>query len=599
MDMYWTGEVKMPYPTLEQLAQSEQPIDASEYGLKTIGLVELIRAMPELRHEDELFDVYYLVPPGFVVPLNDLDLAKLRESYFGLVEGVSNPLVLLARSSHEHEMPGKFETIPVLYNPKNPSDSFMQFLRAFRQVRANPKKPVIVQHMVGDLDYLRYDDNVLLKVPLFDDGLDYDAVTNQLRDQLTAAKWYKHMEVHVTGTKDDCTTHFEFERGKRFDGKPQLSISEQLKEFVERRRHSATHPNYSQNEVPIDKSRVYLEFIIDNIPRNPVIGHNTVAFMSRSHSYMDPSTAAINTCFGLATKLVNNPDEICIIPYREPMGIGIPISTGNDYRVTSQQYYQGEMDVFDVEKRKIVTIPFSRSEEMLDNINGGSVPFAIHDYAIDIFDATLHFSKKFGVPVELEGAITSHPETVHIFQLTKYPPMDEQLLKLTTVDPARIVLSEEYKAFGSMRFVGDIIYTDELSGNHGLEKVIESARQQGNNVLLMADNFADELRERYGINDYVRISSEDAVMHLLGRHRNYGGFIMAHVFGFLNVELYQRRRNGHNVSCVLTEQGFEDIAGKVQGFGPRAEVLPESRVITLKNAVFESAGGSFQVYFAG
>ena len=107
----------MTFPTLEQLAEKVS-VNFSEYGLKTEGLIRLIKAIPILRSNELYNDIEYEVEPGFVVPKSsDLsDLTELKESYFELVKDEDDYCVILARSSHEDEEPGKFDTIPVLYD---------------------------------------------------------------------------------------------------------------------------------------------------------------------------------------------------------------------------------------------------------------------------------------------------------------------------------------------------------------------------------------------------------------------------------------------------------------------------------------------------
>jgi len=152
----------MTFPTLEQLAETEGPIDISEYGLKTEGLIELISAIPFFR-ESELYNIEYEVPPGFVVQKSaDLtDITELRESYFELVKDETDYCVILARSSHEDEEPGEFETIPVLYDPSKPEESFERFVEAVKTVRTfpskynaeiDPQKAVIAQKMFGEVE---------------------------------------------------------------------------------------------------------------------------------------------------------------------------------------------------------------------------------------------------------------------------------------------------------------------------------------------------------------------------------------------------------------------------------------------------------------
>jgi hypothetical protein len=146
----------MTFPTLEQLAEKVS-VNFSEYGLKTEGLIRLIKAIPILRSNELYNDIEYEVEPGFVVPKSsDLsDLTELKESYFELVKDEDDYCVILARSSHEDEEPGKFDTIPVLYDASKPEGSFERFAQAVNDVRADPEKAVIAQKMFGKVEEVK------------------------------------------------------------------------------------------------------------------------------------------------------------------------------------------------------------------------------------------------------------------------------------------------------------------------------------------------------------------------------------------------------------------------------------------------------------
>ncbi|MBI2652908.1 hypothetical protein HYX00_05570 [Candidatus Woesearchaeota archaeon] len=168
----------MTYPTLEELAESNQSIDVSEFGLKTEGLVELIRDKP-------LFDFRYEIPPGFVIGKSvELDIEKLRRSYFGLIPNPNDFCVIMPRSSDEDEEPGKLPTEFVLYDSANPERSFSEFVEAVQRVKENPSKAVVVNLMIGEVVYLKREPLVLLNFPLFDESLDYKVLAQQIKDKI-------------------------------------------------------------------------------------------------------------------------------------------------------------------------------------------------------------------------------------------------------------------------------------------------------------------------------------------------------------------------------------------------------------------------------
>src|SRR3989344_2326247 len=95
--------------SLEELATSEI-IGTQEYGLKSQGLIDLIRLRDELH-------LNYAVPEGFVVPVSGTLSTRIEKALLDLTAQDSERVVLLARSSSPNEEPGKFATIPVIFDP--------------------------------------------------------------------------------------------------------------------------------------------------------------------------------------------------------------------------------------------------------------------------------------------------------------------------------------------------------------------------------------------------------------------------------------------------------------------------------------------------
>jgi len=188
--------------------------DSSEYGLKTEGLLLLQKSLKNLQdnpenRDDDLeyrlrsdqeslryckdyekegiqrriddvneymnaigirYAMNFHVDPAFVVPksISVEDSSRLREKYFELVSKpqkflgpgtLSTPFddysnirlrIVVARSSDEHELPGKFESSFSLYDPSDPEKSFLGWLAAARIVRESGADAVIGQVLVAD-----------------------------------------------------------------------------------------------------------------------------------------------------------------------------------------------------------------------------------------------------------------------------------------------------------------------------------------------------------------------------------------------------------------------------------------------------------------
>lgn len=174
---------------IEDLAK-QPDIDVSEYGLKAEGLAILHQAMEEMRNDPtnrdrwpeiesriadpkkliadpvKRYDVNFEVDPAFAVPKSAeiADYYELRAMYSWLVstptkfmkKEVNVPIeneeglrIILARSSDEHEMPGKFETHFSLYDPKDFEGSFKNWLNAARKTRESGAGGVIAQALVA------------------------------------------------------------------------------------------------------------------------------------------------------------------------------------------------------------------------------------------------------------------------------------------------------------------------------------------------------------------------------------------------------------------------------------------------------------------
>lgn len=128
--------------SLERLTESGS-VDVQEQGLKTEGLVDLMRLRNELGLD-------YEVPNGFVVPVSGALPIEMKKALYDLTSDETDKVMLLARSSSPYEEPGKFTTVPVLFDPQDKQGSYERFLEAYRAVVGEEPKAVIAQKIVGE-----------------------------------------------------------------------------------------------------------------------------------------------------------------------------------------------------------------------------------------------------------------------------------------------------------------------------------------------------------------------------------------------------------------------------------------------------------------
>ena len=138
---------------------SKTPIedfDTSEYGLKAKGLAVLHQVARDMADEEreEGYKNYFHLTPSFAIPRSmPIEPTKeLKDMYLWLASAPISILddkanndirIIMARSSDENEMPGVFETHFALYDPKNPEESFNNWIKAAEKVRKSGAGGVI------------------------------------------------------------------------------------------------------------------------------------------------------------------------------------------------------------------------------------------------------------------------------------------------------------------------------------------------------------------------------------------------------------------------------------------------------------------------
>ncbi|MBI2651850.1 hypothetical protein HYX00_00150 [Candidatus Woesearchaeota archaeon] len=342
------------------------------------------------------------------------------------------------------------------------------------------------------------------------------------------------------------------------------------------------------------KNQVQLELSVDAIKSNPVIGSTNVSFTSRSHSYLDPNEGIINACWGLASKLVKNPDEVCIVGFSGD-SIGMPIGTGNNWALDRFYYRQRQADIYDIKKKSVTQVDTSLLGEQVSPLFA-DCPSGLEDHAENIAELTCHFSRKHSVPIELEGAwIWNDDEIFYVFQRTKSYLLEDVIKKLSPVENSRLVLSYPYSALGSINFKGNVVFYDpEKIDKERLELVIATSRYYGSKVLLVATEFPDELLKKIKV-DYVRMSSEEEVNNELGIPAIIKR-TSAHALGYLTSQLHKRRLKGENACCLLQSFSLDELATKDFGrYNSRRRDFKGT--VEFKDVSVEATKGAFQMYF--
>ncbi|MFC1648235.1 hypothetical protein ACFL1B_02130 [Nanoarchaeota archaeon] len=478
----------MAYPTLEELAARDGPVDVNEFGLKTEGLIELIRAIPKFQ---EIVDgrpiLEYEVPEGFAVPeTGDLLDSNLRESYGVLTEN-EDILGILVRSSYKKEMPGEFVSLHTIFNSEDPEGSYQEFKAAVELVREDPRKGVVVQ-----------------VIP--------DSVT-------------------TVGDKDDQKN-----------------------------------------------------------PERRVIGYNLTGILARSQGYLDPNERVVNCCFGLPTKLVENPDEIFIIANRDGEW-QMPISTGNDYgRGWAFEYVQSQMDVLDVTTGSIIRV--SPEHIRCGAWEKQKVPRGVTKHLWGIVQMLEYFESEFGVPVEIEGVADHVLGDLNLVQLTKSHNLENVMENLTTVDESRLLYQEAEYVRGSINFTGDVVILNDNTGDEdNKNEAFRALCATENDVLLISSRYLDDIYD-LGFNDYILAGNEQKLrpLYFSSQTSNY----LTHTLGFLTAQIYQRNLRGHNMCGILREIGLSELAAKEDG--DRVTVDHDRQIAVLKDVTVEATKGKMQIF---
>ncbi|MDO8480351.1 MAG: hypothetical protein Q7S65_00890, partial [Nanoarchaeota archaeon] len=380
------------------------------------------------------------------------------------------------------------------------------------------------------------------------------------------------------------------------------SAGELLKSFIQRSRYDpAREPGPRRTLTEEEKTVARAKFTSDILPREPAIGPESTGFVARSHSHLDPGVAVITSCVGLPTKLVKNPDEICIHTFQEPMGFRFPISTGSDYQGMSSEYVQRTMDVFDLEQGRVRTIERGsggRHGGDLGHWDGIQMPGGIDERCWRIMEACQYFATKLGVPVEIEGLVDHRPvgTNVSLFQLTKSHLL-ESVLTQVEANPSQCLLYEQHGAIGSIAFTGDVIlYADNgIRGESGERRLRELlAQTQGKDVLLVTRSFRDDLIAE-GLRNYATF---DKVEGIVGEHirKSFVGWTAVHAIGYMTSQLHRRRREGHNVCCVMSESSLGRAMVDLPKDTDRIVYDQKNQIVLLRNARVEAARGEFQIY---
>jgi hypothetical protein len=562
----------MRYPTLEELAARDSTIDIAEYGLKVEGIVELIQERPNLVE----LGLEYTVPEGIPIPASaELSRADFDECYAHLVEGITAPAVFLARSSHKDEMPGRFDTIIVAYDPQKREESFDRMFDAVQTVRANPRKSVLMQRMDTDVEYTSHESIELFSVPLYDgDGfaaIDVGELQERLKTALEARGKESCVASIVNGDIRKSGSAAATTSSLRF-----LLESEQVHE-------QQWMDGYIRGAQTAEEKRdAKITFTVGGKPTRPVAGRSAVGFMARSHSHADPGDAIITACYGLPTKLVRDSSGFIAIPHNDEDGFKEPINIGKNYWDNRDGYDQATADVFDLDgSRVICSRGFSRHEEPLNPVIGEvcqRVPYGIKEHAQPLVDAVRYLSAKHGVPVEIEGMTTTMGSALSIFQLTRSRLLPNVLDRLSDVAPELLILRGE-GVVGSAYLQGDIVL---------------GARAHSDRAIVMLERFDDAAIDSAAA--YVVAMDENDALNGKAPRGKYSVWSTQHFPAFLTEQVYRRSEKEKNGIAIMDGGLLEALAQMPLGAheGRRSVI---DGVPVLHDVVIEAARGEYQIYF--
>lgn len=577
----------MKLPKLTELADSKEEISQKEFGSKTKGLVTLLRGKEEFKKtHDDYFETSndFIVPEGIVIPKSYSPSEKELKDVFDFFSKDKKQGAIITRSSHENEEPGKYDSLISSFFEDKEKKSFNSFLDKFEKVRSNPLKPVIIQNLIGRVYQKRYDPNTLVSIKLFED-MDYEKIAKIIRDNPERENsTYQTAKVRTPeGQRDYCTMFSIYEAP--YFGDKKFTHADVVREYVEH-----TRKNFEKDPL---KNGVVLEFISNNIPKEPYMGEWLSGFTARSQAFVDPNVKVMNSCYGLTTRLVNGTDEFSLL-LGGARGWRVPVSTGNDYKRTSQRYFQKFMDVFDLDKEKIVQI--YNENNYTSYLNSVQVPFGIGEQAEKIFDILTFFENINKEPIELEGSATE--ENLYIYQLTSTCALENIISNLSVVGSERIVMHNSGSSYGSINFKGDVlVHQSQNYLKNNVKKIVDDYVKEGKDFLYISNVFADDILKDVPNKKYVCMGNEEQITRNIGYSAG-GGYTAIHAIGHLVTQLYERIQKGDKVVSVLKSLTSLNCEGKVsKKYSKRVKEVKNADLLIFEDMRFESTKGASQLYF--
>ena len=643
---------------------------SDQYGKKTYGLVTLIRFKKKRKTRLEQENIDFYVPPGFVVAKSqtihsDVEKALLMEKYIALGNATSaqaeydgnfemsgerrNKCMMLIRETDKDEKPGDLETKVLVFDPQHPKKSFEQFYFHLARMKSQGHT-LIVQGGVGyceNVDLLETDVYVT-KVPLSLDNVDLHKLLKELLghgmsrfeigihhiNHMTLATFTLNLAEAISSAGSGYTLEeVENDREKLKSSVP--LFREYLKQALAKALPDAENDyNLFWETMRTDnllKDRVIslfseiqgelelqVNYKIHKAEDRPIIGAHCVSMVARSHDHFQYGKGSVDVCGGLATKLVRDDSgKFVTIFFSRQRSKGrsrVALDFSPTYRRSADSAYfrefkQGEMDVFDLEKGRVIRI---NSEEILCNefYNGcWPIPDGAPKNAEKIAWLACELSAQLGMCVELEASsemfgLQFNPQNkmpryesdrnifdtgynrLGIFQLTMSPIPVDVIDDVTPVEKERLLIKTDY-FFGSIFHSGAVvIYTGR---NFEIPKKILNDYIQRGEMPLYVDwgNTGYPVAFELGLENMLEFNARE----MLGKSNNHANAMLAETVA----SVYEK----HKARLCIVRQEFyiNQILSHALSKDHIKYYDENIGLLVLGNMGVEAAKGTFQMYF--
>ncbi|MBI2548955.1 hypothetical protein HYW21_06405 [Candidatus Woesearchaeota archaeon] len=580
--------------SLEEIAQRRE-FDRKRYGDKTVLLAEFLVDI-------DAQGFRCTKPFGYVVDTDEVDEKRLRETFDSLVDKIHTSIggrkvgAIYCRSSAYQEYSGSNESVAVLYDERDPEQSWRNFQESFIRVRKQGNvKPVLLQNVVGDIT--QKERRVIRKVHEYewpglpsgkhpidlkvDDLPEFQRITTEaIREALRR----ENVELPEYDTKnaDGSSLCLELyvENGPHIDT---LSLSSRWKlesgEYIRSMLFVIANPyidaqGYSRNDENnfcdregrvILKKGTVVSLGITEREYEYVIGQTNTAFVARSRDYLEPEMESVKRAWGLTSYLMGSNKEqslwlkSMIIEYYDPKTgeLEESINLGHDFRHSSTpRYSQRAYEVFSVRTGRIEVREDAAFVDTFPPPISGEVQRIARFY-----------HDKLGVEVEIEGCEKKGQLT--IFQITESPLPHDVISHLTEVPEDRVLYREEFGR-GAINYFGHVIIKED----NNYKKVTEQFDREGIPYLVLG--FDDTVTQE---RNFLYMATEGSictdVIKLTGGNKKGFAMFGQHLWGIACQTTFNAAQNGRQGGMF-----YSDITTLMEKLRGHVTELSGVKVIT-------------------